>query len=114
LPPQNIPLMGQVIVDPRHFNPSIDMVTVRAAYNGREVAFHLTWDDPTESRGDPAARTFPDAVSIQFAPKVGSGGERPYFLMGGADDPVYLLRWEQGTGVQEATAQGPTRVTPLA
>ena len=42
--------MGQVIVDPRNFNPSIDLVVVRAAYNDKEIAFHLTWDDPTESK----------------------------------------------------------------
>ncbi|MBI4592625.1 MAG: c-type cytochrome, partial [Candidatus Rokubacteria bacterium] len=44
LPPQNIPLMGQVIIDPRNVNPSIDMVVVRAAWNEREVAFHHIWD----------------------------------------------------------------------
>lgn len=113
LPPQPVPLMGQVIVDPRNFNPAIDLVSVRVAYNEREVAFHLTWDDPGESRADPAQKVFADAVSLQFAPRPGSGGERPYFLMGGEGDPVYLLRWEQGRGVQEATAEGPARVKPL-
>ena len=43
------PLMGQVIVDPRNFNPTIDLVTVRAVYNDKEIVFHLTWDDPTAS-----------------------------------------------------------------
>src|SRR5688572_19461161 len=50
LTPSNVPLMGQVIVDPRNFNPSIDLVSVRAAYNDKEVAFHLSWDDPTETK----------------------------------------------------------------
>src|SRR5437773_5162611 len=54
--PQNIPLVGQVIIDPRNFNPSIDMVVLRAAWNDTEVAFHLTWDDPTESVADPAKK----------------------------------------------------------
>jgi len=45
-----IALMGQVIVDPRNFNPSIDLVTIRAAYNDKEVAFHLAWDDPASPR----------------------------------------------------------------
>jgi len=32
--PQNIPLVGQVTIDPRNFNPSIDMVALRAAIAG--------------------------------------------------------------------------------
>ncbi len=61
--------MGQVIIDPRNFNPSIDLVSVRAAYNDKEIAFHLTWDDPTESKGD-GKQTFPDAISLQFPPQI--------------------------------------------
>jgi DMSO reductase family type II enzyme heme b subunit len=104
--PQNVGLMGQVIQDPRNFNPSVDMVSVRAAWNDQEIAFHLTWDDPTESKGD--------AVQLQFPPKVEAGGERPYFLMGNDSDGVYLLRWEQGKGALEAMANGPTKIAPIA
>jgi DMSO reductase family type II enzyme heme b subunit len=111
--PSNILLEGQVIVDPRNFNPAIDLVSVRAVYNDKEIAFHLTWDDPSETKGDGKA-TFPDAISLQFAPQQPTGTERPYFLMGDATDGVYLLRWEQGKGVTEATAHGPTKLTPIA
>jgi DMSO reductase family type II enzyme heme b subunit len=111
--PQNVPLVGQVTLDPRNFNPSIDVVTVRAAWNGKEIAFHLTWDDPTESEGD-GAKAFADAIQLQFPPTVEAGGERPYFLMGNDGDPVYLLRWEQGKGVGEFTASGPTKVQAVA
>jgi DMSO reductase family type II enzyme heme b subunit len=112
LTPNNIPLMGQVIVDPRNFNPAIDLVSVRAVYNDKEIAFHLTWDDPTESKGDGKA-TFPDAISLQFPPQITGGTERPYFLMGDGSDAVYLLRWEQGKGVIEASANGPTKIAPI-
>ena len=112
--PQNVGLMGQVIQDPRNFNPSIDMVAVRAAWNDKEIAFHLTWDDPTESKPDAATKVFADAIELQFPPKVESGGERPYFLMGNDSDGVYLLRWEQGKGAMEATASGPTKVTAIS
>jgi DMSO reductase family type II enzyme heme b subunit len=112
--PQNVPLVGQVIIDPRNFNPSIDMVTLRAAWNDTEVAFHLTWDDPTQSEGDGAKKAYPDAVSLQFPPKVAEGADRPYFLMGNDADAVYLLRWENGKGATEATANGPTKIAPLA
>jgi DMSO reductase family type II enzyme heme b subunit len=107
--PAHIPMMGQVIVDPRNFNPSIDLISIRAVYNDREIAFHVTWDDPTESKD----ASKPDAVSLQFPPALGTGNERPYFLMGDASDAVYLLRWENATGVREATASGPTKVTAL-
>jgi DMSO reductase family type II enzyme heme b subunit len=111
--PGNILLEGQVIVDPRNFNPSIDLLSVRAVFNDKEIVFHLTWDDPTESKGD-GTQTFPDAVSLQFPPKLGEGTERPYFLMGDGNDAVYQLRWEQGKGAVEVNANGPTKITPLA
>jgi DMSO reductase family type II enzyme heme b subunit len=104
--------MGQVIVDPRNFNPVVDLVSVRAAYNDTEVAFHLTWDDPTESKGD-GKQTFPDVVSVQFPPRITAGTERPYFLLGDANEAVYLLRWEQGKGVAEASANGPAKIAPI-
>jgi DMSO reductase family type II enzyme heme b subunit len=111
-PPQNLPLVGQVIVDPRNFNPAIDMISLRIAWNPGEVAFHLTWDDPTESSPDPARKVFADAVQVQLPPRV-AAGERPYFLMGDDNEAVYLLRWEQGRGAFEASANGPTRLRPL-
>ena len=114
LTPSSIPLMGQVIVDPRNFNPSIDLVAVRAVYNDKEIAFHLTWDDPTQSVDEPAKKLSGDAISLQFPPQITAGTERPYFLMGDSSDAVYLLRWVNGKGVSEATANGPTKITPIA
>ena len=111
MPGQNIPLMGQVVVDPRNFNPSIDLVSIRVAYNDKEIAFHLTWDDPTQSQPD-GKDVYADAVSLQFPPALGTGTERPYFLMGSDADAVYLLRWENGKAV-EATADGPGKIKPL-
>ena len=112
--PQNVPLVGQVIIDPRNFNPAIDLVALRAAWNEREIAFHLAWDDPTQSVADPAKKTYADAVSVQFPRALAAGPERPYFLMGDASDAVYLLRWENGKGVVEADANGPTKLAPIA
>jgi DMSO reductase family type II enzyme heme b subunit len=111
--PSNVPLMGQVIVEPRNFNPVIDLVAVRAAYNDKEIAFHLTWDDPTQSADEPAKKLAADAIALQFPPQVTAGPERPYFLMGDASDAVYLLRWDNGRGVSEATANGPTKIVPI-
>jgi len=33
--------------------------------------------------------------------------------MGDATDAVYLLRWEQGKGVGEASANGPAKIAAL-
>ena len=111
--PSNIPLMGQVIIDPRNFNPAIDLVSVRAVYNDKEIAFHLTWDDPSESSKGDGKTSFTDAVSLQLPPQITAGTERPYFLMGDGSEAVYLLRWEQGKGVTEASASGPAKITPI-
>jgi DMSO reductase family type II enzyme heme b subunit len=113
IPVQTIPLMGQVIVDPRNFNPSIDLVSVRIAYDDKQIAFQLTWDDPTQSQPD-GKDVFADVMALQFPPTVGTGTERPYFLMGDDSDAVYLLRWEHGKGVVEATANGPGKLKPVA
>jgi DMSO reductase family type II enzyme heme b subunit len=113
LTPSNVPLMGQVIVDPRNFNPAIDLVAVRAMYNDKEVAFHLTWDDPTQSADEAVKKLVADGISLQFPPQITAGTERPYFLMGDASDAVYLLRWENAKGVTEATANGPTKLAPI-
>src|SRR2546427_1163389 len=77
--PQNIPLVGQVTIDPRNFNPSIDMVVLRAAWNDKEVAFHVTWDDPTQSGADAAKKASPDVVSLQFPRKTRGARAAPTF-----------------------------------
>jgi DMSO reductase family type II enzyme heme b subunit len=48
-----VPLVGQVIVEPRWFAPRVDGVWVQALHDGREVVLRLTWSDPSESP-DPA------------------------------------------------------------
>lgn len=48
-----VPLVGQVVVEPRWFMPSVDGVWVQALHNGRELALRIVWHDPSESP-DPA------------------------------------------------------------
>ena len=88
-PGANVPLVGQVIADPRNFNPTVDMVTLRAVYTDQEAVFHLTWDDPTASDPTKGAPK-PDMIAVQFPTGQGTG-DRPYFLMGDGSHPVYLL-----------------------
>ncbi|MFQ5989345.1 MAG: ethylbenzene dehydrogenase-related protein, partial [Candidatus Methylomirabilales bacterium] len=113
IPGANFPLVGQVIVDPRNFAPSIDMVAVRAAYTDQQVAFHLAWDDPIRFQPGKTKEAVADAIAIEFPAELPEGRERPYFLMGDARAPVYLLRWRNDSGVGEASASGVGKVVPL-
>jgi DMSO reductase family type II enzyme heme b subunit len=108
-PGASFPLVGQVIVDPRNFNPTIDLVTVRAVYTEQDLVLHLTWDDPTASDPTQGAPK-PDMFAVQFPAGQGAG-DRPYFLMGDGSNPVYLLTWRAGTGVGEAMGGGPGKLT---
>ena len=37
---------GQVVAAPRWQNPSIELVTVRAVHDAKDIAFLIEWDDP--------------------------------------------------------------------
>ena len=112
IPQANFPLAGQVIIDPRNFSPSIQMIGVQAIYSETEIAFLLTWDDPTFSKSDPGGKTFADQVALQFPAGLPEGTERPYVLMGNDGNPVYLLGWIADSGVTEANAAGVGKLTP--
>ncbi len=107
------PLVGQIIVEPRQFNPTIDSVNVKSFYNDSEVAFLFIWDDRTHNteveEDEDTGTTFEDAIAIQFPVKVPKGptAEKPYFLWGGRK-PVYLWQWKASDAdkVTELTAKG--------
>lgn len=130
LPPHEFPLVGQVTIEPRQFTPTVNSVTLKAAYNDKEVAFLVIWDDPTQSvpsaeaipaesssegqmmgetdplaaeAGDPA---YEDAVALQFPTKLYDAAEKPYFLMGDAEHPVNLVKWNAGGRLEEIQASG--------
>ncbi|MGH7502477.1 MAG: c-type cytochrome [Longimicrobiales bacterium] len=44
-----LPLVGQIIVKPRWFSPSVDGVWVQAMHNGTELAMRFSWSDPSNS-----------------------------------------------------------------
>lgn len=131
-----VPLVGQIIVKPRWFAPTVDGVWVEALHNGQELALRLSWHDPSESP-DPAWLEWqgrvlatmepreasavepgprPDALAVQFPRNIPEGMQRPYFLMGDAREPVYLWHWrsEPGAGeAVEALARGLGEIEPL-
>ena len=133
-PPLHVPLMGQVIAWPRWQNHSVDLITVRSVHNGKELAFLLQWDDPTEDRVhkdfkvplDPEdsyvkvvdlprkPNTFRDQLALQFPVKPVEGSVKPHFFWGNRQRPVHLMVWraDQET-VEEVNARGPfAELTP--
>lgn len=121
-----IPLVGQIIVEPRWFSPTVTAVWVQALHDGRELALRLTWHDPSRSP-DPAWEEWgarmvaamepregpepeadaPDRFTIQFPAMMPEGRDLPFFLGGDNRRPVYLWRWRSDReGVEEEAGQG--------
>lgn len=120
--PVDVRLAGQVVAAPRWQNPAIDMMTVRALYNDKEIAFLLEWDDPfkdvvhkPEAEMDAAPligtgaynsyvdpyktanrnlETYRDSVALQFQVKSPEGTKKPYFFRGESSNPVNLWIWK--------------------
>ncbi|MDB4900218.1 MAG: hypothetical protein JWN53_2026 [Gemmatimonadetes bacterium] len=107
-----IPVVGQVVVKPRSFAPTVDGVWMQAMHDGRRLALRLSWDDPSSSP-DPtwnewlaridttlttadapnATQQGPDRIAVQWPLHAGDESERPYFLGGDKRRPVQLWRW---------------------
>jgi len=89
------PLLLQDMVEPRLLDVSTREVRVRALTNGREVAFHLSWED--DGRDDlPGAARFIDACAVQLprtsepdlpAPQMGESGR-------GVDITYWRADWQ--------------------
>lgn len=128
-----VPLAGQVIQQPRNFSPTVDGMWVRALHDGTRVALRLSWGDPSNSPDTTwtewqtklvatleadGAELSPDApmtdgIAVQFPAEVPDGTERPYFLMGDANDPVTLWTWDSRAGAAEASGRGLGRIDGL-
>ncbi len=121
-PPMDMRLAGQVVAAPRWQNPSIEIVTVQAAFNDSDIAFRITWDDPfedvthdPEQEFDPneinkvsafnsyvegegmiprKLETFRDSIALQFPVKRPSGTKKPHFYRGDTSNPVHLWIWK--------------------
>jgi DMSO reductase family type II enzyme heme b subunit len=111
------PLVGQIVIDPRQFNPSIDSVTAKSFYNDSEIAFLFTWDDRTKTlprTDDETGETVEDALAIQFPVKIPESpmDRKPYFIWGG-QRPVYLWSWKvaEPSTVTEMNAKGINQAT---
>ncbi len=112
------PLVGQIVRRPRWFTPAVQGIWVQAVHTADSLALRLVWNDRSRSPdtswlaftgkvlaavpGDdsvpPVAEPWPDQVAVQFPARTTTGMERPYFLMGAANDPVYQWRWVSSEG----------------
>jgi len=140
--PTWVALVGQIIQKPRWFSPNVTGVWVRAAHDGKKLALKLTWDDRSKSPapawdewlgridkemtdvdGALPTKQGPDRFWVQFPKQVTDEGERPYFLGGSRQKPVYLWRWTSdpeaaeegtGTGLGQFAKSGQTETTHAA
>src|SRR3972149_11821262 len=67
---------------------TVRALTVRAAHNGRQLFFHLQWQDEAPHT-EHAGRTFPDAAGILFP----VNGDSPLQTMGSPEAPVNAWDW---------------------
>lgn len=67
----------------------VDRVGVKAVHDGRNLAFHLDWKDPTEDRETPDNSSFPDAAAVFLPASAGA----PVITMGAPGHPVNAWYW---------------------
>ncbi len=130
-----IPVVGQVIVKPRWFAPTVDGVWVQAMHDGKRLALRVSWDDPSSSPspawnewltrvdttlttadGPVPSQQGPDRLIVQWPQsRNGDDAERPYFLGGSAKRPVQMWRWtSEPDRVEVGVAKGLGSFTPRA
>lgn len=108
VPPLDVPLGGQIIVEPRHYAPRVHNAVVRALYTDTELALLLEWSDTKPNQGGDGKP--PDAAGIQFPLKPSAGVAKPYFGMGDRKHPVMMWFWKANADkVLELTAKGPKK-----
>ena len=99
----------QMITNPMWPNPSTKYVFVKAATNGKEIAVHLEYNDPTRNDIMVQSQQYKDQVAIMFPVK--QGGEEPPFTMGGDGERVNIWQWKatwtrEGAGKNDNSAMG--------
>lgn len=90
LPVHRAPLLLQDMVEPRLLTPSTVEVRVRAASDGKRVAFRLEWDDATKE-DVPGPAMFTDACAVQLPARTEADVPAPQ--MGEPGKPVEITHW---------------------
>jgi mono/diheme cytochrome c family protein len=68
----------------------IEGILVRAVHNGKKVALHVSWVDPSKDDQLVDQTAFADAVAIQLSP----GKNPPFFAMGTRGEQVNIWQWK--------------------
>ncbi|MBI4115650.1 MAG: c-type cytochrome [Candidatus Omnitrophica bacterium] len=68
----------------------IEGVEIKALYNDKQIAIHLTWKDPTEDKSGTLPQTFSDGAAIEFS----SEKDPPFFGMGDSKGIVHIWHWK--------------------
>jgi mono/diheme cytochrome c family protein len=68
----------------------IEGLDVKALHNGRALAFHLSWDDPSRDDSLVGQQAFSDGVAAQLSPDP----DPPFFGMGGDHGAVSIWHWK--------------------
>lgn len=85
-----VPLSAQVITRPFLPETNIKAVTVRALYNGEQLAFLVEWADETQNDSMVRVQDFRDAVALQFPLAEGP----PFYCMGQEGGNVNIWHWK--------------------
>lgn len=104
-----IPLMPQVLVNPRG-GGAVGGLRAQALSSGQRLFLRLEWEDPGNDEHNSAAERFADACAVEF-PADPAAWPSPF--MGDPDNPVVIWRWsaaaqrDVAAGWQEAEATRP-------
>lgn len=92
----------QMITNPMWPNPATKYVFVKAATNGKEIAVHLEYNDPTRNDIMVQSQQYKDQAAIMFP--VNQSGEEPPFTMGGDGERVNIWQWKATWGNEGKTS----------
>ncbi len=102
-------LAPQIIQKERFFTPANDLISVKAVFTDKDIAFLLQWDDRTQSiPGEEKSGTLAwgplghDAVAIQTPVTPSGSSEKPYFGHGDGKNPVSMLYWKSQSATDPA------------
>jgi len=109
-PALDIRLAGQIIQEPRLFDPSVQSLSVQALFDQKDLALLLTWSDRFENSGQDQKPS--DRVAVLFPAQALAEGTKPYFLSGDRQRPVDIWQWSATGGTKTSLARGMDEVTP--